>query len=425
MEKYLNRTQMQTILDSRPKGIPLNEAIDMYVKNGWTIEGVNEPKSTVDKAKDVAVGVAKGVGNTVLDTAQLAEGIGKTVQTGLNKVAPQAFSAPAQESALAPVAQVLTPQGEDQELGSKIGTVATILSPAAPLAATKAVKGAKLATSAVKSVANTVKNKATGALTKELDVADIISDPLNKAGRTDLLKMTGKQTKAGETLGVQKEGLMGQVKPIQTKQDLAKIDNVREYITSKDPIEQIANLNKGAADISETIIRPALEANKSFFNPNILNSRLSKVEVPRLFRTDKVLENTYNEVRKMMLESAVKFPKNKIGLYDARIDFDQAVKREFGDVAFDDPKRSVIRRAIQDMRREVNDIIGEDIPDELFKKQLKKQTDIYDAAENIAEKNNNIIDTNALQRWLKANPTKANILKYVVPTAAGTGLLTQ
>lgn len=51
-EKYLTRDQMQSILDTRPKGVPIKDAVDMYVNNGWTIQGVNEPKkeaTLVDK----------------------------------------------------------------------------------------------------------------------------------------------------------------------------------------------------------------------------------------------------------------------------------------------------------------------------------------------------------------------------------------
>lgn len=42
--KTLTREQMQAILDTRPKNIPVAQAIDMYVKNGYKVEGVNWEK---------------------------------------------------------------------------------------------------------------------------------------------------------------------------------------------------------------------------------------------------------------------------------------------------------------------------------------------------------------------------------------------
>jgi hypothetical protein len=48
-EKYLSRDQMQELLDSRPKGVSLDEGLKMYIDNGWTIQGVNESKLNIGK----------------------------------------------------------------------------------------------------------------------------------------------------------------------------------------------------------------------------------------------------------------------------------------------------------------------------------------------------------------------------------------
>ena len=42
--KTLTRDQMQAILDTRPKNVAVSQAIDMFVKNGYKIEGVNWDK---------------------------------------------------------------------------------------------------------------------------------------------------------------------------------------------------------------------------------------------------------------------------------------------------------------------------------------------------------------------------------------------
>lgn len=82
-DKYLTKEQMQTILDSRPKGVSMDSALNMYVNNGWTIQGVNEPKSTTEKVKDYALGFAKGAGRTALDVGQNLQTIGQGALLGL------------------------------------------------------------------------------------------------------------------------------------------------------------------------------------------------------------------------------------------------------------------------------------------------------------------------------------------------------
>lgn len=86
MEKYLTKEQMQTILDSRPKGVPINDALDMYVKNGWTIQGVNEPKSTLQQTKEVATGFAKGVGRTASMVSSGVQDIKQGISGGLESL---------------------------------------------------------------------------------------------------------------------------------------------------------------------------------------------------------------------------------------------------------------------------------------------------------------------------------------------------
>ena len=76
-EKYLSKDQMQAILDTRPKGVSMDDALNMYVKNGWTIQGVNEPKTAVDTAKDYAVGFAKRAERTALEVGQNLQTIGQ------------------------------------------------------------------------------------------------------------------------------------------------------------------------------------------------------------------------------------------------------------------------------------------------------------------------------------------------------------
>lgn len=131
-DKYLTKEQMQTILDTRPKGMPLNSAVDMYVKNGWTIQGVNEPKSTLDNVKDVAIGAGKGLARTALDVGQNLQTIGQgsMLAAGVSPetVAKTGFqSLDANSPTGKSIEQKLAPTNEMQKYGGYAETGAELL----------------------------------------------------------------------------------------------------------------------------------------------------------------------------------------------------------------------------------------------------------------------------------------------------------
>lgn len=79
MDKTVSKSQMQTILDNRPKGVPMDDVIKAYTSNGYKVEGINyeAPKSTLENAKDVAVGFGKGLARTAVNTASGLQTIGQ------------------------------------------------------------------------------------------------------------------------------------------------------------------------------------------------------------------------------------------------------------------------------------------------------------------------------------------------------------
>lgn len=172
MEKYLSRNQMQTILDSRPKGVPMNEALDMYVKNGWTIEGVNEPKTKTETAKDMAVGFGKGVARTVVNTATGIQDIGQGILGGAEAVVTGkelSQTKAMQPNVGADVLKSETPQGQalqqsitptnaDQKLGGQLEFGAEILAGGgAGLIKDTVVGGTKLLAKGISPVAKAIK----------------------------------------------------------------------------------------------------------------------------------------------------------------------------------------------------------------------------------------------------------------------------
>lgn len=89
MDKIVNKSQMQTILDNRPKGVAMDDVIKSYTANGYKVEGINyeQPKSLAQNTKDVAIGFGKGAARTALDVGQNLQTIGQgaMLATGLPK----------------------------------------------------------------------------------------------------------------------------------------------------------------------------------------------------------------------------------------------------------------------------------------------------------------------------------------------------
>lgn len=83
-ENYLSKETLKAALEA--KGITTNEkakpVIDALIRKGAIIEGINEPKSVVDNAKDLAIGFAKGVGRTAVNTASGVQDIGQGILGG-------------------------------------------------------------------------------------------------------------------------------------------------------------------------------------------------------------------------------------------------------------------------------------------------------------------------------------------------------
>jgi hypothetical protein len=46
---YLSKLKMQKILDERPKGLLIDDALNEFIKNGWIVEGVNSDPNKVYK----------------------------------------------------------------------------------------------------------------------------------------------------------------------------------------------------------------------------------------------------------------------------------------------------------------------------------------------------------------------------------------
>ena len=164
-ENYFTRETLKAALEA--KGITSNAqaqpVIDAMIKKGAIIQGINEPKTVVDNAKDVAVGFGKGLARTAVNTASGLQTIGQgammvagvpnevVAQTGFDSLDTSQPEGQALQ-------QKLQPTNDMQKYGGMAETGAEFLAGGgAGLIKDAAVFGTKLAVKGVAPVLNPVK----------------------------------------------------------------------------------------------------------------------------------------------------------------------------------------------------------------------------------------------------------------------------
>lgn len=217
--------------------------------------------------------------------------------------------------------------------------------------------------------------------------------------------------KAGKPGGVT-TGAMGKIGYSPTRYDMEVAHVATPYLRDGNAVQSIYNIGQEVERFSEKEITPFLQANPRAVNLKTVEAHLNKIKTPDLFKTDPVLERTYDLVKQKMLNRVGESGGNMEDLWNARKQFDSDVLKEFGDVAFTDSKYTPIRRAVTDMRTAINDFIGEQIGDETFKRQLTRLSRLYTAQERIATSNYKSLGSNMFTRWARENPSKANLIKW-------------
>lgn len=223
---------------------------------------------------------------------------------------------------------------------------------------------------------------------------------------------------SGQEGGMTESGfLRKKVSITPTAKDRERMEAVRNIVNpGKSAVENNTRLNNEIARIAKEELEPFLQANPRAFNAQTINSRLKTLKMPDLFRTDKTLENTYNLVRQRMMGAIERNPKTMEGLWKARKEFDQEVVDQFGDAAFNSNSSQAIKRAVRDMRSQVNDYIADEIGGTDFKQYMKRLSNIYAVRDNVAEKAYKQLGTTRFKRWWdKLSPTQ----KTLVLTGAG------
>lgn len=425
MDKIVSRVEMQTILNNRPKGVPMDDVIKAYTSNGYQVEGINyeKPKpslinrvaSTVaDYGKEAiqnpletAKGVVKGVPRQAAALVKLAEAPGKFVATKL----AESVGADTSDIGLdfKPVEELTAPSNKAQEtgvfssnflpLGGATGAIKTGVTKGVETVVSQVGKASNLIKSTPSTIGNTFSKKG------DEFVLDLVSPKATQAVKEEALKQ-GRVTEPG---------ILKASKILPSKRDTELAESVKGFVSDKaTPIENIDSVTNGVNAIN-TGVKLFVKENKVPFNTKQLTSQLNKgkEELNLIFASDANAEKTYNAIVKEFVKHVKS--KDTSGLLDARQQFDKipAIKKLLESQGLgENTKKEVVLTARSMANRYIADLLPKG---NQFRETLLKEHKMIEAIGNIVDKNTGIIDANKLQLLTKEYP----ILKWVVSGLAG------
>lgn len=357
---------------------------------------------------------AAGVGTEIASNFIGGTGAVGVAKAGFKGLVKQGFKQGLKYGAATGATQAF---GESLGRGDSVGkTVKNTAFGTAAGAVTGGVTGATLpvASLATRGVAGKVREVIDPTLKKARitqDAIDITLPVMNKKERITAFE------RAGLPGGVEKKGALGTYKPVPTRRDIDVAKSVENLVSRKNgPLDNIASVNQEITNISENQITPLLQNNPSIFNLKTLDARLKTIEKPDFIKADPVLDRTYDLVRQRMLDVVSKGKKDMLGLWQSRKEFDAIAEAQLKNLNPESAQASVVKKAVLDTRRAVNEFIAENTPrgDASFKELMRRLSNMYEARGNIAEQNQALLNKNAITRWVKSNPHKAHLIGEIL-----------
>lgn len=186
----------------------------------------------------------------------------------------------------------------------------------------------------------------------------------------------------------------------------------KDILQDKDPVKNTINIRNRIAQ-EDADVGAFLEKNNGIFNSGELKNFISKemedvsdVMVPeeRIAKLkDQITTNFLNALKKNDMKS----------LWEGRKEFDQAIENAFsGSPTLQKEVKKKFRNAIQEY-------ISENTPDGVYKTKMKDMTDLFNLEDVVQTKASKEKGLNALQVWIKENPTKAKVIGAGAGVAGG------
>lgn len=233
------------------------------------------------------------------------------------------------------------------------------------------------------------------------DALKVISPQLSRAEKTAAIA-EGR----GESQGLLKKFVLRA-----SEQDLEIAQTVKDIVNPK--LDDFTNISK----IESKIVNTALDLEESFrklpeqgfsytYNTSEFENFLSKVkkESKVIFGSDKSLESRYDAVVQQMMDLVQERPAILANIWNSRKEFDNIIKDKFGANILSNPVGdNAVKNAIRDVRTAANDFIASKLPQEsIYQKPLKDMSLMYKGINNISKKAASKIDSNMIERAVKA-----------------------
>ena len=324
---------------------------------------------TKQVAKELPSGIAQtAIGTPAKFIASAAE-VPKTLLTG--KAAQKEYKLPFLPKFKSYISKAETTAGKIVE-GKK--PLSSVLIPFAtvPLAGLETAVMAKGAYKTVKGAYNLLNQWKTDKTFKQ--VVEAVSPAMTKKEAVKTIE----QGRAKIT-GLFKKG----VEKVPNIQDLRIAETVKPFY-NKNPIKFANNIKNGIKETAEKV-GSFLNKNKVGYSPEKLINKIDTIQPPKLITPENA---TAVQGAKDIAKDIITLTEpNNASLWKARIVFDNEI--EAAKKGTLDPSRiSSINLTVRQIRRTMNAYIAEITKGGIeFTNQMKRMTDMYDAVENIAEKN--------------------------------------
>lgn len=143
------------------------------------------------------------------------------------------------------------------------------------------------------------------------------------------------------------------------------------------------------------------------------------------FAEDELLVGDAGETAKRIFNKFIKYlPKGRditaIDILKARKSLDAEIRSSGRGRLFDPKTETAISTALREIRQGANDLLADNAPDVAVKESLKRQSQLYDALDAIAENGWREVGTNATGRFLQRHPFVKEAVKYGAYSTAGT-----
>jgi hypothetical protein len=193
-----------------------------------------------------------------------------------------------------------------------------------------------------------------------------------------------------------------------------EIETAEKYkgLITKDPVKNVNNFMNKIAEQDDNV-RVYLEKNNNKFNENDLRNFLKN----KLDDIDDLTipEERLQKAKGNIIEGFLKGIKNKdnISLWQARKDFDRQIQKAFSG------SPTLQKEMSKTLRNSIQDFISGNTDDVTYKAFMKDMSSLYDLVEVAERKAVKGRGQNAIQTWIKQNPNKSSLAKWLLGAGAG------